>query len=169
MNPLHWVDKGLLRTENILSNAAAIVLLLSGLLGLEEIVLRYFFGASHGWGDMFVLTGSAYAGMVVLGAVQREGRQITLDVLYVRYKGKVKETIDIINSLATFVVGGIFTVFIAGFVDWEFRMGTKVEAPVAIPDWVSTTSFLVGMLLCSLVALQVGLHLMRKSIGGHRE
>ncbi len=127
-----------------------------------EVILRYIFGGSTGWGGELTNFAIIWAAMVGAAAGIKSGIHIGIDVWVRRFPPPVFKAV----LLSGIVVSGLFTAAVTwlGVELVLFSMGTgQVTAEMLIPRWIPYSSVPVGMGLMTLHLAQQFVRRLRMS------
>lgn len=117
-------------------------------LSFLQVLLRNFFEGGFNWADLALRNIVLWVGFMGASLATRENRHITVDALTKFFPHTWKVASDILVSLFSIFVGGIFIWASMQFVLTEFE--SKSIAFLGIPFWVVELVIPIGFLMITL-------------------
>jgi len=138
----------------LLTDALAVLFLSAGLtVVLISVFMRYVLNNPPGWADEFARIFVAWGAMFGFTVALREGRHITVDILFSLLGPEGKRRLDLLAHL----IGLLFSSFVA-VAGWHYVMFLKQlglrSIYTDIPEWILTFVLPVGF---AFFAFQFGL------------
>ena len=140
--------------EKFLDNFCTVLLFMAFLLGVEQIVSRYFFGITQNWAEELFIYITLYAIYLVMGLATRYNEHIKIDFLVRNRSGRFKKILNWFTECLGLATSIFLIVISVKVVLTSYGMGEVSYSDLAYPVWAVKLSFPIGFVFLSFYYLE---------------
>jgi len=148
---LDWLDGWIVYSWWIILGAGVVV--------TWEVIMRYVFWAPHDWFpavSVILITGVSLLGA---GTATRQGRHITLELIYTRLNARWRRVSDLAGSLITIIVCVIMSVYLFQWAMFLDSRGMHHADSLGTPLSIMAYALSAAMALNAIYSLEIMLRL----------
>jgi len=160
---LEWLDRMVAYSWLLLGAAVFLV--------TWVVIVRYVFYISYSWFEEVIVPVCLLGSLSGCGRVTKNRRQITLELFYVRLKGKMRQVADIVNNSVVVVVCGVLAVCCVRWGMFLDCAGITYSSHLKTPYSVTAYILAAAMILNVLYSLEqlLQLYLTARGAVGERK
>ncbi len=140
--------------EISIENVSSIIMFLILFSVFSQVILRYFFGISHGYMEEFTRWFQIWIAYLMLGVVEKRRKHISIGILPGKLKGRAKAVLMSIISGANLLIAIVFSYMGMKLVFQLEMVGITSQTEIPTPAWIVKLCIPLGGILLGIFSLE---------------
>lgn len=119
-----------------------------------QVILRYFFGISHGYMEEFTRWFQIWIAYLMLGVVEKRRKHISINILPQKFSGRPRAVLMSIISIANLLVAVIFVYMGIKLILQLKMVGIVSQTEIPTPAWIVKLCVPIGAALLGFFSLE---------------
>ncbi len=149
--------------KKVFEICCGVLLLVAVLISFSEIIMRVFFSVSYDFIIDLSVWITVWASLLIGGPILLENGHISVDMIRDRITGKIRLGVEIINTFACIVFGGVLLFGGTQFVLQLYKKKAVFPRYIPIPMWIVELCVPLGMLLFTFFSIVLMIKVIRNN------